>query len=86
MTLAMMHVNGARTRMPMACSAISMLVLALVGALGFISWMLETNHSSPDVQEARSVKAVQSSAPTANAPDASDSPETEPWIRYSREF
>jgi nitrate reductase NapE component len=85
-TLAMMHVNGVRTRMPMACSAISMLVLALVGALGFISWILETNHSTPDVQGARSVNAVHSSVPAANAPDASNSPETEPWIRYSREF
>jgi nitrate reductase NapE component len=85
-TLAMMHVDGARTRMPMACTVISTLVLALVGALGFISWILETNHSSPDVQGARSVNAVQSSVPAANAPDAADSPETEPWIRYGREF
>jgi hypothetical protein len=85
-TLAMMHVDGARTRMPMACTVISMLVLALVGALGFISWILETNHSSPDVQGARSVNAVQSSVPAANAPDAADLPETEPWIRYGREF
>jgi hypothetical protein len=85
-TLAMMHVDGARTRMPMACAVISMLVLALFGSLGFFSWLLEDNHSVPDVQGARSVNAVQSSVPAANAPDAANPPETEPWVRYGREF
>ena len=87
-TLAMMHVDGARTRMPMACTAISMLVLALVGALGFISWMLEASYSAHgvDVQGARSVNAVQSSVPASNAPGTADPPEAEPWIRYGREF
>jgi len=85
-TLAMLHVDRARSRMPMVCTVISMLVLALVGALGFISWFLETNTSAPDLQGVQSAHVPQSSIPGSDASDASDPFETESWVRHGREF
>jgi nitrate reductase NapE component len=85
-TLAMLHVDRARTRMPLVCTVISMLALALVGALGFISWLLETNNSAPDLQGAQSAHVLQSNIPAMDAPDASDPFETESWVRHGREF
>lgn len=87
-TLAMLHVDRARTRMPLVCSAISMLVLAVFGALGFISWLLETNRSVPDFQGVQSAHVPNSNIPAMNAPDAqaADPYETESWVRHGREF
>ena len=88
MTLAMLHVDRARTRIPMVCTVISMLVLALFGALGFISWLLETNGSSPDLQGVQSAHVPMSNIPAMNAPDAqaADPYETDSWVRHGREF
>jgi nitrate reductase NapE component len=87
-TLAMLHIDRARTRMPLVCTAISMLVVAVVGALGFASWLIETNPSAPDFQGANAAHMPQISMPAADASDAreSDPYETESWVRHSREF
>lgn len=87
-TLAMLHVDRARTRMPLVCTAISMLVLAVGGALGFASWLIETNNSAPDLQGANAAHVPQMSMQAADASDAreSDSYETESWVRHGREF
>jgi nitrate reductase NapE component len=91
-TLAMLHIDRARTRMPLVCSVVSMLVLALVGALGFISWLLETNNSAPDFQGAQSARMLQTNIPVTDATDASDGSdgsdpfEAESWVRHGREF
>lgn len=86
-TLAMLHIDRARTRMPMVCTALSMLVLAVFGALGFISWLLETN-KVPDLQGAQSAHMPNSNIPVMDAPDAqaADPYETESWVRHGREF
>ncbi len=86
MTLAMLHVDRARSRMPMVCTVISMLALALFGALGFISWLLETNTSAPDLQGVQSAYMPQMAIPASDASDASDPFETESWVRHGREF
>ena len=86
MTLAMLHVDNARTRMPLVCSVISMLIFAVFGALGFVSWLLETNNMAPDLQGAKSAHVPQSITPTADASVESDPYETESWVRHGREF
>lgn len=86
MTLAMLHIDRARTRMPMVCTAISMLVLAVFGALGFISWLIDTNSSVPGLQGVQSAHMSQVNLPTADASDAADPFETESWVRHGREF
>ncbi len=86
MALAMLHVDRARSRMPMVCTVISMLVLALVGALGFISWLFEANNSTPDLQGLQSAHVPQSAIPASDASDASDPFEAESWVRHGREF
>ncbi|HRI67370.1 MAG TPA: hypothetical protein PK156_24170 [Polyangium sp.] len=79
MSLAMLHVERARTRMPLACSVISLLVLAVFLALAFVSWLLETNSAQ---------KVPQSNHPVTDAPDAepSDPYATDSWVRHGREF
>ncbi len=86
MTLAMLRIDSARTRLPMACTVISMLVLAMGGALGFISCMLETTNTVSQTQGTHSVSVPFSGAPDANPPDAADSLESDPWVRHAREF
>lgn len=88
MTLAMLHVDRARTRMPLVCTVISMLVLAVFGALGFISWLLETNASTPDLQGLRSAQMPETNIQATDVADAdsSDPYATESWVRHSREF
>lgn len=88
MTLAMLHIDRARTRMPLVCTVISMLVMAVFGALGFISWLIETNKSAPDFQGAQSAHVPNTSIPVMDAPDAqaADPYETESWVRHGREF
>lgn len=79
MSLAMLHVERARTRMPMACTVISLLVLAVFTALCTVSWLLETN-TTP--------QSPQSNHPTTDAPDAEppDPYATESWVKHGREF
>ena len=85
-TLAMLHIDRARTRMPLVCTVISMLVLTVFGALGFISWLLEANNMPPDLQGAKSAHVPQYNTPATDVPDASDPYETESWVRHGREF
>lgn len=87
-TLAMLHVDRARTRMPMVCTVISLLVLAVFVALCFVSWLLETNSQAPDLQGAKSVHVPHSMTSAMNASKAEppDPYASEPWIRYGREF
>lgn len=87
-TLAMLHVDRARTRMPLVCTAISMMFLAVFGALGFISWLFETNNGVPDLQGVQSANVPQMHLPVMDAPDAraADPYEAESWVRHGREF
>lgn len=48
----------AHARMPLICTVISMLVLALCGALGFISWLLESTASNDIAQTTRAAQAT----------------------------
>ena len=78
MSLAMLHVERARTRLPLICTAISLMVLAIFTALCVVSWLLETN--SPNL--------VPPNHPAADVPDAEppDPYATESWVRHGREF
>lgn len=88
MTLAMLHIDRARTRMPLVCTVISMLVLTVFVALSFVSWLIEKNASTPDLQGAKSVNVPQANPPTANASNAEDPDPyaTDSWVRHGREF
>lgn len=100
MTLAMLHVDRARTRMPLVCTVISMLVLVVFGALGFVSRLIETNTSAPDFRGATSAHMLQMTqmpqmpqVPQMNASaqagpeiETSDLDATESWVRHAREF
>ncbi len=88
MTLAMLHVDCARTRMPLVCTVISLLVLTVFVALCFTSWLLETNTSALDLQGAKSVHVPQSntSATSVSSAEPPDPYATESWVRYGREF
>jgi hypothetical protein len=87
-TLAMLHVDRARSRLPLACTAISMMVLAIFLALWFISWLLETNTSAPNLQEGTSTHVLRPNPPSMDVRDAEppDPYETESWVRHGREF
>jgi hypothetical protein len=88
-TMAMLHVDRARSRLPLVCTVISTLVLAIVGALLFISWLLKTNNVAPDLQGVQSTHVLQTNPPATDAPDASDASEpfeSESWVRHGREF
>jgi hypothetical protein len=96
-TLAMLHVDRARTRMPLVCTVISMLVLVVFGALGFVSRLIETNTSAPDFRGATSAHMLQMTQmpqmPQMNASaqagpeiETSDLDATESWVRHAREF
>lgn len=94
MTLAMLHVDRARTRMPLVCTVISMLVLVAFGALGFVSRLIETNTSAPDFRGATSAQMLQirqmplmnASAQAGSEIGTSDLDATESWVRHAREF
>jgi len=88
MTLAMLHVDRAQTRMPLVCSVISLLVLAVFTALCTVSWLIETNAVVPDLQDAKSVHVPQSdtSATNVSAVEPPDPYGTESWVRHGREF
>jgi hypothetical protein len=87
-TLAMLNIESARTRMPLVCTVISMLVLTVFVALSYVSWLVETNTSAREGQNAKSIQV----APTANSAtnvslvDPYDRYATESWVRHGREF
>jgi hypothetical protein len=82
-SLEMLHVERARTRMPLACTVISLLALAVLTALCTVSWLLETNKSS-----ITPANATHSNHPATDASDAEtpDPYATESWVRHGREF
>lgn len=88
MTLAMLNIESARTRMPLVCTVISMLVLAVFVALSYVSWLIESNTSALDGQNAKSMKAPQSASSATNVTmvDPYDRYATESWVRHGREF
>ena len=88
MTLAMLYVDRARTRMPLVCTVISLLVLTVFVALSFVSWLLEANTTAPDLQGAKSVHVPQSntSATNVSAAEPPDPYADESWVRHGREF
>lgn len=91
MTVAMLHVDRARSRLPLVCTAISLMGVAVVGALVLISWLLDPSQGSLNVQNAaaaHSLSTFESNQPVADAPDAeaSNSDDVEPWVRSGREF
>lgn len=83
MSLEMLHVERARTRMPLACTVISLLFLAVLTAICTVSWLIETNAPSKTP-----VNAAQSNHSTTDASDAEapDPYATESWVRHGREF
>ncbi len=85
-TLAMLQVESARTRLPLACSMISLLVLAVFGTLATISWLIETNNTTPDMKGVNSAHLP--ITPATDVPDAepADPYATESWVRHGREF
>jgi hypothetical protein len=87
-TLAMLHIDRARTRMPLVCSVISLLVLTVFVALGFTSWLLETNDSAPAVQDAKSapVPELNPSATNVSTAESPDPDATDSWVMHGREF
>ncbi|HRI64445.1 MAG TPA: hypothetical protein PK156_09400 [Polyangium sp.] len=63
-----------------------MLVFTVFGALGFVSWLLETNNMAPDLHGAQSAHMPQINTPTADASVEADPYETESWVKHGREF
>lgn len=88
MTLAMLHIDRARTRLPMGCTVFSMLVVSVFVALGFMSWLFEKNVSTLDSQGAKSVHVPQMAASAKSVANAEqpDSDETDSWVMHGREF
>ena len=86
--MAMLYVDRARTRMPLVCSVISLLVLTVFVALGFTSWLIDKNASDAALQRANSVQVPQTdaSAKAVSVEDSSDRYATESWVRHGREF
>lgn len=82
MTLAMLHIDRARTRMPLVCSVISLLVLTVFVALCFVSWLIEKNVSAPEVN----VPQSNTSAKSVSSAKRSDSYATKFWGRPGRRF
>jgi hypothetical protein len=80
-TQAMLYVDGARTRMPLVCTVISLLVLTVFVALCFMSWLIETTASAPV-----NVPQSNTSATSVSAAQPPDPYETESWVRHGREF
>jgi hypothetical protein len=87
-TQAILHVDRARTRMPLVCNVISVVVWTVFVAICFTSWLLKTNDSSPDLQGVESVHAPQSntSATNVSAAKRPDPYATESWDRPGRRF
>jgi hypothetical protein len=87
-TLAMLHIDRARTRMPLVCSVISLLVLTVFAALSYMSWLVETYGSGSDLQGAKSVHVPQTNTSATNVSEAKapDPYENEPWVMHGREF
>jgi hypothetical protein len=84
-TQAMLHIDGARTRMPLVCTVISMLVLTVFVALSFMSWLIDTN---TDLQDAKSVPVPRSntSATRVSAVEPPDPYESKSWGKPGRRF
>ncbi|HRI63186.1 MAG TPA: hypothetical protein PK156_03085 [Polyangium sp.] len=82
MTQTMLHIEGARTRMPLVCTVISLLVLAVFVTLSFLSWVIETNATVPEVQ----VPQTNTSATNVSVAQPPDPYETDSWVRHGREF
>jgi hypothetical protein len=86
-TLSMLYVERARTHMPLVCTVISLLVLAVFVALSFTSWLIETNTSIPAVQETKSVHVPQTSGSATNVSVVESDPYgMDPWVMHGREF
>lgn len=87
MTLSMLHVDCARTRMPLVCTVISMLVLAVFVALCSTSELIKVNASGADLQNAKSVPVPQTNSSATNVSIADSDPYgADPWIMHGREF
>lgn len=87
-TLAMLYIDRARTRMPQVCTVISLLVLTVFVALCFTSWLIETNTSAPVLQGEKSVHVPQTntSATNVSVAEPPDPYASDPWVWHGREF
>lgn len=88
MSQAMLHVDSARTRMPLVCTVISVLVWTVFVAICFTSWLFSTTSSAPDLQ---GVKSVQIPQPNTSATTVSEAKAPDPfasdWLdRPGRKF
>lgn len=87
MTLSMLQVDCARTRMPLVCTVISMLVLAVFVALCSTSELIKINASGADLQNAKSAPVPQTAGSATNVSIADSDPYgADPWIMHGREF
>lgn len=87
MTLSMLQVDCARTRMPLVCTVISMLVLAVFVALCSTSELIKINASGADLQNAKSSPVPQLAGSVTNVSIAESDPYgADPWIMHGREF
>lgn len=83
MTQTMLHVDRARTRMPLECIVIAALVWTLSVAICLAAWFLTTNDSTPAVQGANSEQAPQSNTSTAKSRDPYEAESrVRPGLRY----
>jgi hypothetical protein len=86
-TLSMLHVDCARTRMPLVCTFISMLVLAVFVALCSTSQLIKPNASGSELQNAKPVAAPQATASATNVSLVDSDPYgMDPWVMHGREF
>lgn len=87
MTLSMLHVDCARTRMPLVCTFISMLVLAVFVALCSTSNLIKANTSGSELQNAKSLPVPQTTASATNVSVVDPDPYgMDPWVMHGREF
>jgi len=83
-TQTMLHVDRARTRMPLACTVIAVLVWTVSAAICFAAWLLKTNDSGPDLQGTESMAVPQSK--TSSVAEPRDRYATESSGRPGRKF
>jgi hypothetical protein len=81
-TQTMSHVDRARTRMPLVCTVISVLVWAVFAAICFTSLVFAIIDSAPDSQAPQSNTA----ATNVSAPKPRDPYATESRVRPGRRF
>ncbi len=84
MTQTMLHVDRVRTRMPLECTVIAVLVWTVFAAICVGSWLLATNDSAHDLQGLQGTKMEHAPQSNTSATNVSASKPADPYEMESR--